>query len=211
MDTETPPGLREKKRAETRALLEKAAVDLVISDGLEHATIEAISERAFVSLRTFFNYFDSKEDAILGIRDVEITEEDLPGIVGTTGPGDLVASVVRVLYHTMAPALENRSLHSARKQAIQRYPQLLGRHMSQMFRMNEQLTTLTASLMQHDPGFATASADECKRFAGVLFMLCASAVRSTVHESAERGDIDSAHDSELRATALVREVIGKLR
>ena len=39
------------------------------------ATIDAISERADVSTRTFFNYFPSKEDAVLGIDEVAVADE----------------------------------------------------------------------------------------------------------------------------------------
>jgi len=199
------------KRAETRAQLEKAALDLVISDGLEGATIDAISARAFVSPRTFFNYFDSKEDAILGIRDVEITEETLPEILESTDRSDLVASIVRVLFHAMVPSIENFNLHEARKQAVHRYPQLLGRQMAQMFRMGKQLTAVTETLMQRDPAFASDQPEETAKLAEVLLMLCGSAVRSAAREWAADGSVGTAEDIEKRAIALVREVAEKLR
>ena len=70
-------GLRERKRAQTRHRLEEAAIGLALRDGLDKVTIDAISERADVSPRTFFNYFDSKEDAILGVRPPDISEQTL--------------------------------------------------------------------------------------------------------------------------------------
>ena len=71
--TTAPMGLRERKRAQTRHRLEEAAVGLALRDGLDKVTIDAISERADVSPRTFFNYFDSKEDAILGVRPPDVS------------------------------------------------------------------------------------------------------------------------------------------
>jgi AcrR family transcriptional regulator len=59
-------GLRERKKAQTRRALHAAAVRLSIENGPERVTIEEISDSADVSPRTFFNYFSSKEDAILG-------------------------------------------------------------------------------------------------------------------------------------------------
>jgi len=211
VQTEITPGLREKKRAETRAQLEKAALDLVISDGLEGATIDAISARAFVSPRTFFNYFDSKEDAILGIRDVEITEDALPEILESIDRNDLVAAIIRVLFHAMVPSIENFNLHDARKEAVQRYPQLLGRQMAQMFRMGKQLTALTESLMQRDPAFASDDPAATARLAEILLMMCGSAVRSAAREWAAGGSVGTAEDMEQRAIELVREVVEKLR
>ena len=69
---ESDLGLRERKRRQTRKDLEAVTLELVVRDGLEKTTIEAISEKANVSPRTFFNYFDSKEDALLGMQNLEI-------------------------------------------------------------------------------------------------------------------------------------------
>jgi AcrR family transcriptional regulator len=60
-------GLRERKKAETHQALAKAALDLADRLGPDRVTVEAIADAAGVSPRTFFNYFSSKEDAIVGI------------------------------------------------------------------------------------------------------------------------------------------------
>ncbi|MET0900928.1 MAG: TetR/AcrR family transcriptional regulator [Mycobacterium sp.] len=60
-------GLRQQKKADTRAALSTAALDLATQHGLHAVTIDAIAERAHVSSRTFRNYFSSKEDAILAL------------------------------------------------------------------------------------------------------------------------------------------------
>jgi AcrR family transcriptional regulator len=60
-------GLRERKKAETHQALAKAALGLADRLGPDRVTVEAIADAAGVSPRTFFNYFSSKEDAIVGI------------------------------------------------------------------------------------------------------------------------------------------------
>ncbi len=58
-------GRRARKVQESRAAMANAAVDLVLDRGLDQVTVEAISERADVSRRTFSRYFSGKEDAVV--------------------------------------------------------------------------------------------------------------------------------------------------
>lgn len=57
-------GLRERKKAETRAALGWAAIHLAVERGYENVRVEDIAEAAGVSPRTFNNYFASKAEAI---------------------------------------------------------------------------------------------------------------------------------------------------
>ncbi|GAB3232854.1 TetR family transcriptional regulator [Glycomyces halotolerans] len=59
-------GLRERKKAATKAALGDAALRLAIAKGgIEAVSADEIAAAAGVSARTFHNYFHSKEDALL--------------------------------------------------------------------------------------------------------------------------------------------------
>jgi AcrR family transcriptional regulator len=59
-------GLRQQKKALTRATIEARALERFLSEGYESVRLEDLCAECLVSTRTFFRYFSSKEDLVLG-------------------------------------------------------------------------------------------------------------------------------------------------
>jgi AcrR family transcriptional regulator len=59
------PGLRERKKARTREVIQQHALRLFRDQGYAETTVEQIAEAAEVSPSTFFRYFPTKGDAVL--------------------------------------------------------------------------------------------------------------------------------------------------
>jgi AcrR family transcriptional regulator len=60
-----PAGLRERKKAKTRAAIREHALRLFREQGYAGTTVEQIAEAAEVSPATFYRYFPTKEDVVL--------------------------------------------------------------------------------------------------------------------------------------------------
>src|ERR1700732_664868 len=58
------PGLRQRKRQQTRERLTRVARALFLERGFEATTLDDIAAAADISRRSFFHYFASKEDVV---------------------------------------------------------------------------------------------------------------------------------------------------
>ena len=84
LDAERPTGLRERKKAKTRAAIRQHALRLFREHGYAATTVEQIAEAAEVSPATFYRYFPTKEDVVLqddfDVLAMDVFEAQPPGL-----------------------------------------------------------------------------------------------------------------------------------
>ncbi len=98
------PGLRERKKARTRASLREHALRLFGEQGYHATTVEQIAAAAEVSPSTFFRYFPTKEDIVL--RDDMDTRmiEALERQPASLGPLGAVRAAIREVFTSYTQA-----------------------------------------------------------------------------------------------------------
>ena len=97
-------GLRERKKARTRASLREHALRLFRLQGYQATTVEQIAAAAEVSPSTFFRYFPTKEDLVLqddmDTRMIEALEQQPPGL----GPVAAVRAAAQQMFASYTDA-----------------------------------------------------------------------------------------------------------
>jgi len=84
----TGPGLRERKKQQTRERLVEIAWRLFAERGFDAVPVAEIAHEADVSEATVFNYFPTKEDLVYGR--MEAFEEELLGAIRDRKPGESI-------------------------------------------------------------------------------------------------------------------------
>lgn len=89
--------LRERKKQRIRMDLTRAAVALAREQGYETTTVEQIAARAEVSPRTFFRYFEAKEDVLFGDtpEQLALLREGLASVGRTDTPISTAKQILR--------------------------------------------------------------------------------------------------------------------
>lgn len=135
-------GLRERKKLRTRRALGAAALELAVTHGLAEMTVEQIAEAADVSPRTFFNYFSSKEEAVVAA-DVERARDMGERLAGRP-PGEPVLESVRAVMREMVGDAPRSREWIAQARLVKSEPSLVPQQLAAYAASEQQLTAIIA-------------------------------------------------------------------
>ena len=135
-------GLRERKRLATRRAILIAAAQLVRERGFDGVTIDEISRVADVSPRTFFNYFGSKEEAVVGELPVLPDQVHVDAFIADRG--DILRGIGELLAASMDIAFQDHEIVRLRKDIVTRYPHLTASRMAGFLQFEEELIAVVA-------------------------------------------------------------------
>lgn len=91
--SDSAESLRDQRKRETSRALTDTARRLTAERGFAGFTVEELCAEVGVSRRTFFNYFETKENAVFGFAAVEPRQEELEHLF-EIGTGDLLDDFV---------------------------------------------------------------------------------------------------------------------
>lgn len=192
------PGLRERQKLARREALIDATHRLVAEHGLDAVTVEAICAEAGVSVRTFFNYFETKDDAVLGHAPWPLESEAADAFVAGGPTGHLLEDMQALVSSFLGdPHLDHARMARAFELAAQE-PRLIARHMAWLEKHKGQL----AAVVEKRLGSGTASSAYSTETvsAALMFLVHATFLRSEASPAdVPVGDHLAAVVAELRA------------
>jgi len=143
------PGLRERKKLQTRRHIRQCAMDLFAAKGYSQTTVDDIAAAADVSPRTFFRYFPSKEMVVVA------DDMDAPMLAALDEqPADLpvLTAVCQAAEKTIAQASDDEwAINRARTELLFSEPELRSALLTELWRTIDMIAEAVAKRTGRDP------------------------------------------------------------
>lgn len=186
MTADQAPSLRERNKARARAEIAAAALRLFTDRGFGGVTIDEIVSAAGVSRRTFFRYFETKEDALLADYP-ELNVRLSEGL--STDEEDLLATIRCGLHRLAEWYVERAEAVLERSRLIRDGIHLAARNLEFLAQWERAIAHTVAGHLSEDPGgllSRTAGASVVGAFRAALTQWVRSSCTEDLHVLTDR-------------------------
>jgi AcrR family transcriptional regulator len=171
------PGLRERKKAKTRAAIQHHALRLFREQGYDATTVAQIAEAAEVSEATFFRYFRTKEDVVLWDEFDPLLIESFRSQPAELSPIQALRAAFRAVYSGLTE--EEWEEQRARMELYLGVPELRSATLGQFFDMVPVISEMVAERTGRSPEDPAA-----RTFAGAVIGVAFSVLGAAAKEPA---------------------------
>ena len=152
-------GLRERKRREARAATQRAAIELCLEHGYHSVTVDMICDAAGISARTFYNYFGSREGAVIGDSKPMPQDHHIAAFLDARHCSDVEAFAV-MMAQVWAESELDREVFVMRRRLLDATPELMALNMARVTQARGQYATVVRRRLETShPGLADQDYD----------------------------------------------------
>lgn len=187
-------GMRDRTRRIVRTELTRVAQDLFVKNGYENTTVEQIASAAGMSRRTFFRYFASKEDLVIGKYD--LLEEQMVETLNARPLDEPLWDSLRRVLDIGVNYFSNTQRAEVMEQTIRSSPALYARYLERFSRLQANL----AETAQKRGGFAPGS-PKPRAIVGAAFA-CLTAAQEIWHKSDKANNLAALFDEAMTSLSI---------
>ena len=199
--------LRQRRTAATALNIETQAVALALEHGLEHVTVEMICEASEVSARTFFNYFGTKDNAILGKFAPEVDEQKAREFIASNNP-DILSEVLGVV-NLPDEFIHNPGLELQRMKLLNQNPGLMSKQMERFSHVPVQIEDILFLRLRRDAG-PEETEEQTRAFARLTSELIALTFRHMITQAIQSDGMPGGIPSPQEVVKNLKQVMARL-
>ena len=183
-DESQPMSLRERKKRLTQATIEETALRLFQQQGYEQTSIQDIADAVMMSSRTFFRYFASKEEVLLG--PMRTIQSDGLRFLQQVAPTESPYAALRATFEYLASQYQQqRASFLTRYQVVMQIPSIASVY---LYELMETEPALCDALCSH---LEAATNRQEIRFLVAIFMAAFRVALEEWLEKEAQGDLVS--------------------